>query len=84
LALTEKGLGMGAQIQSFLDEQFPNTKDVHAQNAEKFMAAYKSLTPTLKSSGVLFCDSASGFHLCGADYGWRVLGLWKWGSRDFS
>jgi len=37
---------------------------------------YKSLTPTLKSSGVLFCDSASGFHLCGA-------GLWLARSGDF-
>jgi len=32
----------------------------------------------------LFCDSASGFHLCGADYGWRVLGTLEVGEAEIS
>jgi len=77
LALTEKVLAWVPQIQSFLDEQFPNTKNVHAQNAEKFMAALQELDANFESSGVLFCDSASGFTYVEQDYGWRVLGTWK-------
>jgi len=56
------------QIQSFLDEQFPNTKDVHAQNAEKYC----------------FVTQHPAFTYVEQDYGWRVLGTLEVGEAEIS
>jgi len=73
------------QIQSFLDEQFPNTKNVHAQNAEKFMAALQELDANFeKLRGYCFVTQHPAFTYVEQDYGWRVLGTLEVGEAEIS
>jgi len=58
-------------------------KDVHAQNAEKFMAALQELDANFeKLRGYCFVTQHPAFTYVEQDYGWRVLGTLEVGEAE--
>ena len=73
------------RIQSFLDEQFPGNKDLHAENAKTFMGALLELDAQFERlSGYCFVTQHPAFAYVEHDYGWRVLGTLEIGEAEIS
>lgn len=73
------------QIQSFLDEQFPGSKDLHAENAKTFMSVLQELDAEFERlRGYCFVTQHPAFTYVEDDYGWRVLGTLEVGEAEIS
>lgn len=73
------------RIQSFLDEQFPGSKDLHAKNAKTLMSVLQELDARFEGlRGYCFVTQHPAFAYVEKDYGWRILGTLEVGEAEIS